>query len=89
MATITVTDEMRTRFDEQMSRAGAKDASEYLEYLFEAARGQRGEDYEDLDDQTREAIEAAEDEYRRGLGQPLSVVRTELEAKFGKPAGLP
>ncbi len=89
MATITVTDEMRTRFDEEMNRAGVADANEYLKYLFEAALGHRGQEYEDLDDDTREAIEAAEDEYRRGLGRPLSVVRAELEARFGKPTGRP
>ena len=89
MATITVSDQTRSLFDAEMSRAGIADADQMLQLALRSLHGTRGEDYEDLDDDTRAAIEAAEAEHQQGLGRPLSEVRAELEAEFGVVAGRP
>jgi hypothetical protein len=80
--TISLTREPQKLLEEQMAKSHLSNPDELLRLALTTLEQNRGEDYDDLDAAVRQAIDEAEEQYKRGEGREWADVRHDLRERF-------
>ena len=80
--TISLTPETQKLLEEQMAKSHLSNPDELLRLALKTLEQNRGEEYDELDAPLRQAIDEAEEQYKRGEGREWAEVRQELRERF-------